>query len=145
MLKIILLIFFSLSFLYNFYLSRNLVFKEKRGKVFKIVSLISLFVFIFLAYTYDGSFLSYLLAGISSLLIFSLSSFTGMCRGGVVVLSSTFLLKFMKFSDFKAYRIKEDKKLLLIINAHSNEYKQNYDIRDREEMMKIIKEGVDIY
>lgn len=127
---------------YNFSLKRkNLVSVKLERKLLFILAIFTLIVF-FMTYRFSSrSFLDFILAFSSLVLLFSIISSPGIRADGFnIFMGSTTLIKFTPFDRIKNIKINysDDKKIILSLDAFSNSYKLTFDVKDKNKIENLI-------
>ena len=94
-------------------------------------------------YRLDNRVLVYAIAITAVLLIYTVMFFPSIRKDGFnIFLGSSPILKFVSFDKVKGVGIKSNKNndLELTIRAYGNTYSQTYDLKDKDFIIKILKE-----
>ena len=131
-----------INIFYNFSLKRNnLVSVKLERKLLFILAIFTLIVF-FMTYRFSSrSFLDFLLAFSSLVLLFSIISSPGIRADGFnIFMGSTTLIKFLPFDKIKNIKINysDDKKIILSLYAFSNSYKLTFNLKDKNKIENLI-------
>ena len=133
---------FIVPTIYNFIIHRNNVINVKKKPIFGFIIAIFALVAGGLCYRLDNTVLGYAIAISAVLLSYTVIFFPGVKKDGFVIfMGGSSILKFVSFDKIKSVGIKSSKNndLELIIKAHGNTYNQTYDLKDKEFIIKNIK------
>lgn len=140
--KFFILFLFLINIFYNFSLRRkNLVSVKLERKLLFILAIFTLIVF-FMTYRFSSrSFLDFILALSSLVLLFSIISSPGIRADGFnLFMGSKTIIKFAPFDRIKNIKIKysDDKKIILSFDVFSNSYKLTFDVKDKNKIENLI-------
>ncbi|WP_394022546.1 hypothetical protein ACF3NF_05675 [Anaerococcus martiniensis] len=147
MLKIIVLLMFIVPTIYNYIIHRNNIINTKKKPIFGFMFAIFALVASGLCYRLDNTVLGYAVAISAVLLIHTIIFFPGIRKDGFnIFLGASPILKFVSFDKVKSVGIKSSKNndLELTIKAHGNTYNQTYDLKDKDFIIKNIKDKTNI-
>lgn len=121
---------FLINIFYNFSLKRKNLVSVKFERMFLFILAIFTLIFIFMTYRFSSrSFLDFILAFSSLVLLFSIISSLGIRDDGFnIFMGSTTIIKFAPFDRIKNIKINysDDKKIILSLYAFSNSYKLTF-------------------
>lgn len=144
MLKIVVLLMLIIPSFYNFIVQRNNKIRVKKNS--KLGFILAIFAFItgLFWYRLDRSLMGFLILLSAILLIYTIGFLPGMSKEGInVFMGFSPILKFISFDQIKYVSLKENHNdIKLSIKAFSDTYKQVYEMKDRDELMKILDENI---
>lgn len=141
MVKIIVLLAFTINFLYNFKCKQKNIIKVKiQNKFILIISAFALLVLI-MCYKFDNTLLGYITAIFAILSIYSSIFYQGISEKGIqITMNSTTILKFVKFDEIEKINIeKNNDELQIKINAYGNTFTQIYDSDDEDTIRDVLE------
>lgn len=140
MLKVVVLLMFIVPSFYNFIVQRNNKIRVKKNS--KLGFILAIFAFItgLFWYRLDRSLMGFLILLSAILLIYTIGFLPGMGKDGIsVFMGATPILKFISFDQIKDVSLKENyNDINLRIKALRDTYKQVYEMKDRDELIKIL-------
>lgn len=134
---------FIVPTIYNFSIHRNNIMNTKKKPIFGFILAIFAVIASSLCYRLDNTVLGYAIAISAVLLIYTVMFFPGIRKYGFnIFLGTSPILKFVSFDMVvNSVGIKPSKNndLELTIRVHSNTYIQNYDLKDKDLIIKNIE------
>lgn len=140
MVKVVVLLMFIVPSFYNFIVQRNnKIGVKKDSKLGFILAIFAAVTSIFW-YRLDRTLMGFLILLSAILLIYTIGFLSGIGTDGIsVFMGATPILKFISFDQIKNVSLKENHNdIKLSINAFGNTYKQVYEMKDRDEIIKIL-------
>ena len=140
MLKIVVLLMLIIPSFYNFIVQRNNKIRVKKNSKLGFILAILAFITGLFWYRLDRSLMGFLILLSAILLIYTIGFLSGIGTDGIsVFMGSTPILKFISFDQIKDVKLAENyNDIKLKINAFGNTYKQVYEMKDRDELIKIL-------
>lgn len=140
MVKVLVLLMLIVPSFYNFIVQRkNNIQIKKNSNLGFILAIFASITSIFW-YRLDKSFMGFLILLSAILLAYTMVFLPGIGEDGIsVFMGSTPILKFISFDQIKDVSLKENyNDIKLSINAFGNTYKQIYEMKNRDEIIKIL-------
>lgn len=140
MVKVLVLLMFIVPSFYNFIVQRNNKIRVKKSSGMGLILAIFASITSIFWYRLDRSFMGFLILLSAILLGYTIIFLPGIGKDGIsVFMGSTPILKFISFNQIKDVNLKENyNDIKLSINAFGNTYKQIYEMKDRDEIIKIL-------
>ena len=140
MLKVVVLLMLIVPSFYNFIVQRNNKIRvKKNSKLGFILAIFASITGIFW-YRLDRSLMGFLILIFAILLIYTIGFLPGMSKDGIsVFMGFSPILKFISFDQIKDINLEENyNDIKLSIKAFGDTYKQVYEMKDRDELIKIL-------
>ena len=143
MVKVLVLLMFIVPSFYNFIVQRNNKIRVKKSSGLGLILAIFASITSIFWYRLDRSLMGFLILISAILLVYTLGFLPGIGKDGIsVFMGSTPILKFISFDQIKDVSLVENyNDIKLSINAFGNTYKQVYEMKDRDEIIKILDEN----
>ena len=140
MVKVVVLLMFIVPSFYNFIVQRKNKIRVKKESILGFILAIFAFITSIFWYRLDRSFMGFLILLSAILLAYTIEFLPGIGKDGIIVfMGSTSILKFISFDQIKDVSLVENyNDIKLSIKAFGNTYKQVYEMKDRDEIIKII-------
>ena len=140
MVKVVVLLMLIVPSFYNFKVQRNNKIRVKKESILGFILAIFAFITSIFWYRLDKSLMGFLILLSAILLAYIIEFLPGIGKDGIIVfMGSTPILKFISFDQIKDLSLVENyNDIKISINAFGNTYKQVYEIKDRDEIMKIL-------
>lgn len=140
MLKVLVLLMFLSPAFYNIIQRRKNTVRVKKRPILAFALVIFTIVSCIFWYSLDKSPIGFAIHLGAILLVYTMAFLPGLGYGGILVFMGTSpLLKFVSIDQVKAVSLGANSNdLELYIKAYGDEYKQVYDSKDREQIMKIL-------
>ena len=140
MVKVLVLLMLIVPSFYNFLVQRNNKIRVKKNSdlgfiLANFASITSLFW-----YRLDRSLMGFLIMLSAILLAYTIEFLPGIGKDGIIVfMGSTPILKFISFDQIKDVSLVENyNDIKISINAFGDTYKQLYEMKDRDEIIKVL-------
>ena len=143
MVKVLVLLMLIVTSFYNFIVQRNNKIRVKKSSGLGLILAIFASITSIFWYRLDRSLMGFLILISAILLVYTLGFLPGIGKDGIsVFMGSTPILKFISFDQIKDVSLVENyNDIKLSINAFGNTYKQVYEMKDRDEIIKILDEN----
>lgn len=143
MVKVLVLLMLIVPSFYNFLVQRNNKIRVKKNSdlgfiLANFASITSLFW-----YRLDRSLMGFLILLSAILLVYTIGFLPGIGEDGIsVFMGYSPILKFISFDQIKDVSLKENyNDIKLRINTFGDTYKQVYEMKDKEQIIKILDEN----
>ncbi|MDU5070002.1 hypothetical protein [Finegoldia magna] len=146
MVKIIVLLAFTINFLYNFKCKQKNIIKVKIQKKFILIISVFALVVLIMCYKFDNSLLGYITGIFAILSIYSSVFYQGISEKGInITMNSTTILKLVKFDEIDKINLeKKNDNLKIKIYVYGNTFIQIYDSDDEDEIGYMLKQNAKI-
>ena len=140
MVKVVVLLMLIVPSFYNFIVQKNNKIRVKKNSILGFILAIFASITSLFWYRLDRSLMGFLILLSAILLAYTIVFLPGIGEDGIsVFMGSTSNLKFISFDQIKDVSLKENyNDIKLSINAFGNTYKQVYEMKDRDEIIKIL-------
>lgn len=140
MVKVLVLLMFIVPSFYNFIVQRNNKIRVKKNSDLGLILAIFAAVTSIFWYRLDRTLMGFLILLSAILLAYTIGFLPGIGKDGIsVFMGATPILKFISFDQIIDVRLAENyNDIKLSINAFGNTYKQVYEMKDRDEIIKIL-------
>ncbi|WP_296140524.1 hypothetical protein [uncultured Anaerococcus sp.] len=140
MVKVVVLLMLIVPSFYNFIVQRKNKIRVKKNSNLWFILAIFAFITSIFWYRLDRSLMGFLILLSAILLAYTIEFLPGIGEDGIIVLmGSTPILKFISFNQIKDVSFVENyNDIKISINAFGNKYKQVYELKDRDEIIKIL-------
>lgn len=140
MLKVVVLLMFIVPIFYNFIVQRNNKIRVKKNSKLGFILAIFAAVTSIFWYRLDRTLMGFLILLSAILLIYTIGFLPGVGKDGIsVFMGFSPILKFISFDQIKDVSLKENHNdIKLSIKAFGDTYKQFYEMKDRDEIIKIL-------
>lgn len=143
MVKVIVLLMLIVPTIYNFVVQRNNKIRVKKNSDLGFILAIFASITSLFWYRLDRSLMGFLILLSAILLVYTIGFLPGIGKDGIsVFMGYSPILKFINFDQIKDINVAENyNDIKLRINAFGDTFKQIYDIKDRDQMIKILDEN----
>lgn len=140
MVKVLVLLMLIVPSFYNFIVQRNNKIRVKKNSNLGFILAIFASITSIFWYRLDRTLMGFLILLSAILLVYTVEFLPGIGKDGIsVFMGATPILKFINFDQIKDVRLKENYNDIKIrINAFGDTYKQVYEMKDRDEIIKIL-------
>ena len=140
MVKVLVLLMLIVPSFYNFIVQRNNKIRVKMNSDLGFILAIFASITSIFRYRLDRTLMGFLILLSAILLVYSIGFLPGVGVDGIsVFMGFSPILKFISFDQVKDVSlIENDKDLELSMNAFGDTYKQLYEMKDRDEIIKIL-------
>ena len=140
MVKVVVLLMLIVPSFYNFIVQRNNKIRVKKNSNLGFTLAIFAAVTSIFWYRLDRTLMGFLILLSAILLVFTLGFLPGIDKDGIsVFMGYNPILKFISFDQIKDVSLVENyNDIKLRINAFGDTYKQFYEMKDRDEIIKIL-------
>lgn len=140
MVKVLLLLMLIAPSFYNFIVQRNNKIRVKKNSNLGFILAIFASITSIFWYRLDKSFIGFLILLSAIMLVYTIGFLPGMGKDGIsVFMGYSPILKFISFDQIKDVSLKENyNDIKISIKAFGNTYKQVYEMKDRDEIIKIL-------
>ena len=140
MVKVLVLLMLIVPSFYNFIVQRNNKIRVKKSSGLGLILAIFASITSIFWYRLDRTLMGFLILLSAILLGYTIIFLPGIGKDGIsVFMGSTPILKFISFDQIKDVRLIENyNDIKISINAFGNTYKQVYEMKDRDEIIKIL-------
>lgn len=140
MLKVIVLLMLIAPTIYNFVIQRSNKIRVKKNSDLGFILAIFASITSIFWYRLDRTLMGFLILLSAIMLAYTIEFLPGIGKDGIsVFMGATPILKFINFDQVKDVNLKENyNDIKLSINAFGNTYKQVYEMKDRDEIIKIL-------
>ena len=140
MVKVLVLLMLIVPSFYNFIVQRNNKIRVKKSSGLGFILSIFASITSLFWYRLDRSLMGFLILLSAILLVYTIGFLPGIGKDGIsVFMGSTPILKFISFDQIKDVSLVENyNDIKLSIKAFGNTYKQLYEMKDRDEIIKIL-------
>lgn len=140
MVKVLVLLMLIVPSFYNFIFQRNNKIRVKKNSNLGFILAIFASITSIFWYRLDRTLMGFLILLSAILLVYTVEFLPGIGKDGIsVFMGATPILKFINFDQIKDVRLKENYNDIKIrINAFGDTYKQVYEMKDRDEIIKIL-------
>lgn len=139
MVKVLVLLMLIVPSFYNFIVQRNNKIRVKKSNLGFTLAIFASITSIFW-YRLDRGLMGFMILLSAILLVYTLGFLPGIGTDGIsVFMWSTPILKFISFDQIKDVSLVENyNDIKLSINAFGDTYKQLYEMKDRDEIIKFL-------
>ena len=143
MVKVVVLLMLIVPSFYNFTVQRNNKIRVKKNSNLGFILAIFAAITSLFWYRLDRSLMGFLILLSAILLVYTIGFLPGIGKDGIsIFMGYSPILKFISFDQIKDVNLTENySDIKLIINAFGNTYKQVYEIKDKDEIIKILDEN----
>ena len=140
MVKVLVLLMLIVPSFYNFLVQRNNKIRVKKNSNLGFILAIFASITSIFWYRLDRTLMGFLILLSAILLGYTIIFLPGIGKDGIsVFMGSTPILKFISFDQIKDVSLVENyNDIKLSIKAFGNTYKQVYEMKDRDEIIKIL-------
>lgn len=140
MVKVLVLLILIVPSFYNFIVQRNNKIRVKKNSNLGLILAIFASITSIFWYRLDRSLMGFLILLSVILLVYTLGFLPGIGKDGISVsMGYSPILKFISFDQIKDVSLVENyNDIKLSINAFGDTYKQVYEMKDRDEIIKIL-------
>lgn len=140
MVKIVVLLMLIVPSFYNFIVQRNNKIRVKKSSDLGFILAIFASITSIFWYRLDRTLMGFLILLSAILLAYTIEFLPGIGKDGIsVFMGSAPILKFISFDQIKDVRLAENyNDIILSIKAFGDTYKQLYEMKDRDEIIKIL-------
>lgn len=140
MVKVVVLLMLIVPSFYNFIVQRNNKIRVKKNSNLGFILAIFASITSIFWYRLDRSLMGFLILISAILLVYTIGFLPGIGEYGIsVFMGYSPILKFISFDHIKDVRLAENyNDIKLSINAFGDTYKQLYEMKDRDEIIKIL-------
>ena len=140
MVKVLVLLMLIVPSFYNFIVQRSNKIRVKKSSDLGLILAIFASITSIFWYRLDRSPMGFLILISAILLVYTIGFLPGIGKDGIsVFMGATPILKFISFDQIKDVRLAENyNDIKLSINAFGDTYKQLYEMKDRDEIIKIL-------
>lgn len=140
MVKVLVLLMLIVPSFYNFIVQRNNKIRVKKSSGLGLILAIFASITSIFWYRLDRTLMGFLILLSAILLGYTIIFLPGIGKDGIsVFMGSTPILKFISFDQIKDVRLIENyNDIKISIKAFGNTYKQVYEMKDRDEIIKIL-------
>ena len=140
MVKVLLLLMLIAPSFYNFIVQRNNKIRVNKNSNLGFILAIFASITSIFWYRLDKSFIGFLILLSAIMLVYTIGFLPGMGKDGIsVFMGYSPILKFISFDQIKDVSLKENyNDIKISIKAFGNTYKQVYEMKDRDEIIKIL-------
>ena len=142
--KVVVLLMLIVPSFYNFIVQRNNKIRVKKNSNLGFILAIFAAVTSIFWYRLDRNLMGFLILLSAILLVYTIEFLPGIGEDGIsVFMGYSPILKFISFDQIKDVKLAEKyNDIKLSIKAFGNTYKQVYEMKDRDELMKILDENI---
>lgn len=143
MVKVIVLLMLIVPTIYNFMVQRNNKIRVKKNSDLGFILAIFASITSLFWYRLDRTLMGFLILLSAILLVYTIGFLAGLGKDGIsVFMGYSPILKFINFDQIKDINVAENyNDIKLRINAFGDTYKQVYEMKDKEQMIKILDEN----
>lgn len=143
MVKVLVLLMLIVPTIYNFIVQRNNKIRVKKNSDLGFILAIFASITSLFWYRLDRSLMGFLILLSAILLVYTIGFLPGIGKDGMsVFMGYSPILKSISFDQIKDINVAEHyNDIELRINAFGDTYKQIYDIKDKDQMIKILDEN----
>ena len=140
MLKVVVLLMLIVPSFYNFIVQKNNKIRVKKNSYLGFILAIFASITSIFWYRLDRSLIGFLILISAILLVYTIGFLSGIGEDGIsVFMGFSPILKFISFDQIKDVSLKENyNDIKLSINAFGDTYKQVYEKKDKEQIIKIL-------
>lgn len=140
MVKVLVLLMLIVPSFYNFLVQRKNRIRVKKNSGLGFILAIFAAVTSIFWYRLDRSLMGFIILISAILLVYTLGFLPGIGKDGIsVFMGYSPILKFISFDQIKNVKLAENyNDIKLSINAFGDTYKQLYEMKDRDEIIKIL-------
>ena len=140
MVKVVVLLMLIVPTIYNFIVQRNNKIRVKKNSDLGLILAIFAAVTSIFWYRLDRTLMGFLILLSAIMLVYTIGFLPGMGKDGIsVFMGYSPILKFISFDQIKDVSLKENyNDIKISIKAFGNTYKQVYEMKDRDEIIKIL-------
>ena len=140
MIKVVVLLMLIVPSFYNFIVQRKNKIRVKKNSGLGLILAIFAYITSVFWYRLDRSLMGFLILISAILLVYTIEFLPGIGKDGIsVFMGATPILKFISFDQIKDVSLKENyNDIKISIKAFGNTYKQVYEMKDRDEIIKIL-------
>ena len=140
MVKVLVLLMLIVPSFYNFIVQRSNKIRVKKSSDLGLILAIFASITSIFWYRLDRSPMGFLILISAILLVYTIGFLPGIGKDGIsVFMGATPILKFISFDQIKDVRLAENyNDIKLSIKAFGDTYKQVYEMKDRDEIIKIL-------
>ena len=140
MVKVLVLLMLIVPTIYNFMVQRNNKIRVKKNSDLGFILAIFASITSLFWYRLDRSLMGFLIMLSAILLAYTIEFLPGIGKDGIIVfMGSTPILKFISFDQIKDVSLVENyNDIKISINAFGDTYKQLYEMKDRDEIIKVL-------
>lgn len=143
MVKVIVLLMLIVPTIYNFIVQRNNKIRVKKNSDLGFILAIFASITSLFWYRLDRTLIGFLILLSAILLVYTIGFLPGIGKDDIsVFMGNSPILKSIRFGQIKDVSLKENyNDIELNINAFGDTYKQVYEMKDKEQMIKILDEN----
>lgn len=143
MVKVLVLLMLIVPSFYNFIVQRKNKIRVKKNSGLGLILAIFASITSVFWYRLDRTLMGFLILLSAVLLVYTIGFLPGIGKDGIsVFMGYSPILKYISFDQIKDVKITENyNDIKLSINAFGDTYKQTYEMKDRDEIIKILDEN----
>ncbi|WP_282929333.1 hypothetical protein [Anaerococcus sp. Marseille-Q7828] len=143
MVKVVVLLMLIVPTIYNFIVQRNNKIRVKKNSDLGFILAIFASITSIFWYRLDRSLMGFLILLSAILLVYTIGFLPGLGKDGIgVFMGYSPILKFISFDQIKDINVAENyNDIELRINAFGDTYKQVYEMKDKEQVIKLLNEN----